>query len=143
GGPLIDSQGAVVGIVTTGLVNGVALAVPAEIAWRTAETLGRHGSVKRGYLGISSQPVHLPEAQRAGRAQDHGLRIVRVEGDSPAQQGGLLLGDILVGLDGQTVSDTDDLQALLIGDRVGKAVPVDVIRGGALQTVQVTVGERS
>ncbi len=142
GGPLIDAQGAVVGITTTGLVNGVALAVPTSIAWNIAETLVKQGYIKRGYLGISSQVVHLPAVQRGGRTQEHGLLIVKVDDDSPAQKGGLMLGDILVGLDGQTITDTEDLQTLLTNDRVGKAIPIDIIRGNALQTVQVTVGQR-
>lgn len=143
GGPLIDTQGAVVGVTTTGLVSGVALAVPIAIALRVAATIVSHGTVKRGFLGISSQPVQVPEAQRAGRSQDRGLLIVRVEPGSPAEQGGLLLGDILVGFDGQVLADTDDLQALLTGERVGTTVPVEVIRGGALQALQVMVGQRS
>ncbi len=142
GGPLIDAQGAVVGITTTGLVNSVALAVPASIAWSIAETLVKQGYIKRGYLGISSQIVHLPSMQRGGRTQEHGLLIVKVDDDSPAQKGGLMVGDILVGLDGQTITDTEDLQTLLTNDRVGKVIPIDVIRGNALQTVQVTVGQR-
>src|SRR5438477_7727161 len=66
GGPLIDAQGGVIGILTTGLAGGAALAIPAAIAWRTAEALTSQGSIKRGYLGISSQPVQLAENQRAG-----------------------------------------------------------------------------
>lgn len=142
GGPLIDAGGTVVGILTTGLAGGVAIAIPSQVAWRIADTLSKHGTIKRGFLGISSQPVQLPEAQRAGRTQERGLLIVRVEKDSPAEQGGLILGDVLLSVDGQTVNDTDDLQSLLVGDRVGRAVPVEVIRGGALQTLQVTIGER-
>jgi S1-C subfamily serine protease len=142
GGPMIDGSGAVIGLLTTGLANGAALAIPTAIAWRNAQTLSQHGTIKRGYLGISSQPVQLPEGQRAGWPGELGLMIVRADPDSPAAKGGLLLGDILVGLEGQALSDTDDLQALLSGDRVGKAVPIDVIRGGARQTVQVTIGER-
>ena len=143
GGPLIDTQGGVTGITTTGLVSGLALAIPAELGWRVAGTLAQHGSIKRGFLGISSQPVQIPEAQRAGQAQEFGLLIVRVEPGSPAQQGGLLLGDVLIALDGVTLSDTDDLQALLSGDRVGQAIPVTVLRGGGVQTLQVTVGTRA
>lgn len=143
GGPLINTAGEVLGIVTTGLAGGVALAVPSAHAWRIADTLTQHGQIKRGFLGISSQPVFLPEGQRAGRSQETGLLIVRVDQDSPAHKGGLLLGDILSTFDGQTITDTDDLQALLIGDRVGRTIPVEVIRGAALQTLQVTVGERS
>lgn len=142
GGPLIDTQGGVLGITTTGLVSGVALAVPASIAWSIAETLVQQGYIKRGYLGISSQVVYLPTAQRVGRTQEHGLLIVKVDDDSPAQKGGLMLGDILVGIDGQTITDTEELLALLTHNRVGKAIPVEVIRGNTLQTLQVTVGQR-
>jgi S1-C subfamily serine protease len=143
GGPLVDAQGGVLGILTTGLAGGAALAIPSSVAWRTAETLTKQGSIKRGYLGISSQPVQLAESQRAGWSSELGLLIIRVEPGSPADKGGLLIGDILVGLDGQALNDTDDLQSLLSGDRVGKPVPVQVIRGGALQTLQITIGERS
>ncbi len=142
GGPLIDPSGAVLGILTTGLIGGAPLAVPAAIAWRIAGTLGSQGHIKRGYLGISSQPVALPDTQRAGRTQESGLMIVRVEPNSPAAQAGVLLGDILVALDGQTIANTEDLQASLTSERVGKAVPVLVIRGGVLQTLSLTVGQR-
>lgn len=143
GGPLIDTQGSVLGITTTGLVNGATLVIPAGIAWGIAEILAQQGFIKRGYLGISSQLVQLPEAQRAGRTEDHGLLIVQVDDGSPAQKGGLLLGDILVALDGHPLKDAEDLRSLLSGDRVGKTIPLEVIRGGKLQTLQVTVGQRS
>jgi S1-C subfamily serine protease len=143
GGPLIDTQGAVVGVLTTGLVNGVALAIPITIAKNIAETLTKQGYIKRGYLGISSQLVHLPVSQRAGRSQEGGLLIIKVDENSPAQRDGVMVGDILVALDGHTISDAEDLQLLLAGDRVGKAIPVDVIRGNSLQTLQVTIGQRN
>ena len=142
GGPLINTEGAVLGITTLGFARGVALAVPAEVAWRAAEMLSERGSIKRGYLGILSQPVRLPAAQRAGLQGSGGLLVVGVEDDSPAGKGGMLLGDILVSLDATSVADTDELQALLTSDRVGREVPVDVIRGGELTTLRVTVGER-
>jgi S1-C subfamily serine protease len=142
GGPLINTEGTVLGITTLGFARGVALAVPAEVAWRAAEMLSERGSIKRGYLGILSQPVRLPAAQRAGLQGSGGLLVVGVEDDSPAGKGGMLLGDILVSLDATSVADTDELQALLTSDRVGREVPVDVIRGGELTTLRVTVGER-
>ena len=142
GGPLIDTQGAVLGIITTGLVNGVALAVPASIAWNIADTLAQQGYIKRGYLGISSQLVRLPTVQRGGRTQEHGLLIVKVDEDSPAQKGGVMLGDILVGLDGKSINDTEDLQVVLARNSVGKTIPLEVIRGNTLQTLQITVGQR-
>src|SRR5260370_42096116 len=79
GGPLINTQGEVLGITTTGLVNSATRAIPTAIAWGIAETLAQQGFIKRGYLGISSQLVQLPEAQRAGKTQEHGLLIVQVD----------------------------------------------------------------
>lgn len=142
GGPLIDAQGAVLGITTTGLVNGIALAVPSSIAWNIADTLAQQGYIKRGYLGISSQLVRLPPAQRSGRTQEHGLLIVKVDEDSPAQKGGVMLGDIVVGLDSKAINDTEDLQVVLARNSVGKTIPLEVIRGNTLQTLQITVGQR-
>ncbi len=136
GGALIDASGAVLGVTNAGLARGLGLAIPAALAWSVGAALVS-GGVKRGWLGIGSQPVRLPEGSR----QEVGLLVVSVEPGSPAASG-LLLGDVLVGFDGQTISDTDELQAMLIGDRVGRAVPVEVIRAGKLETVQVTVGER-
>jgi len=143
GGALIDANGAVVGVLTTGLAGGVALGVPAALARRIVDALATGGSVKRGFLGISSQPVEIPAAQRAGLAQERGLLVVRVEPGSPAEQGGLMLGDVLTAFDGTTLSDTDELQALLGGERVGKAVPMQLLRGGTITTLEVTVGQRS
>ena len=142
GGPLIDARGTVLGIMTAGWARGAALAIPAEVAWRVARTLESRGSVKRGYLGIMSQPVHLPDAQRTGLTQRGGLLVVGVEDGSPAGRGGLLIGDILATLDGQPVEDTEDLLVLLTGERVGQPVPVKVVRGGELQMLEVTIGER-
>ena len=142
GGPLIDARGNVLGIMTTGLARGAALAIPSELAWRVAKTLEERGSVKRGYLGILSQPVRLPDGQRLGPTQRAGLLVVGVEEGSPAGRGGLIIGDILATLDGQPVEDTEDLLVLLTGERVGREVSVEVIRGGEVQTLQVSVGER-
>ncbi len=142
GGPLIDANGAVVGVLTTGLARGATLAIPISIALRVAETLTKQGTVKRGYLGVISQQVKLPPNQRGGQSQEHGLLVMRVEDASPAEQGGVLMGDILVSIDGQAVTNADDLLALLTGERVGKAVSLGVIRGGNLQSVSVTVGQK-
>lgn len=142
GGALIDARGAVLGILTTGLAGGAALAVPAALAWHLAETLARQGFIARGWLGIGTQPVRIPPAQRAGLGHETGLLIVELAAQSPALHGGLLLGDILVTLDGQAVDDGEALQALLGGERVGRPVAVQVLRGGALLTLEVTVGQR-
>jgi S1-C subfamily serine protease len=142
GGALIDARGAVLGILTTGLAGGVALAVPVDVAWPLAETLARQGYVPRGWLGIGSQPVRIPVGQRAGLEREAGLMIVELAPESPAQRAGLLLGDILVTLDGQAIDDGEALQALLGGDRVGRTVAVQVLRGGSLVSLDVIVGQR-
>lgn len=142
GGALVDARGGVIGILTTGLARGAALAIPADLAWRVAGTLSERGSVKRGYLGILSQPVRLPDSQKVGLTQRGGLLVVGVEEGSPAGRGGLMVGDIVATLDGQPVEDTEDLLALLAGERVGRTVPVGVLRGGEPKELRVTVGER-
>lgn len=136
GGAMIDASGALLGVTNAGLARGLGLAIPTALAWRVAEALVS-GGVKRGWLGIGSQPVKLPEGSR----QQVGLLIVSVEPGSPAA-GGLLLGDVLIGFDGERIEDTDELQALLIGDRVGQTVPVELIRAGKPETVQIAVGVR-
>jgi serine protease DegQ len=142
GGPLIDARGKVLGILVSGWGRGAAFAIPVDIAWRTAGTLHERGSVKRGYLGILSQPVRLPDGERLGLTQRGGLLVVGVEDGSPAARGGLMVGDIIVTLDGQPVEDTDDLLVLLAGERVGRPVPVKLVRGGELTEIEITVGER-
>lgn len=143
GGALIDLSGAVAGILTTGLARGATIAIPFDLALGVAETLGKLGFVRRGYLGVVSQQVKLPSAQRAGLTQETGLLVVRVEEGSPAEKGGALMGDIIVSVEGVTVADADDLLGALSGDRVGRTVAVGVIRGGTLSTANIVVGERA
>lgn len=142
GGPLVDVEGNVVGIMVAGWGRGAAFAVPADLAWRVAGALRERGTVKRGYLGILSQPVRLPGGENVNLTQKGGLLVVGVEDGSPADRGGLMVGDVLATLDGQPVEDTDDLLVLLSGDRVGRAVPVRVVRGGEPTELEITVGER-
>lgn len=144
GGPLIDADGRVLGLNTSGVARGVALTIPVGLAWRAAEVLAQHGAIRRGYLGIRSQPAEIGAKQRLtlGREQEFGLLLVGIEDESPASAAGLLVGDILVGLGGEIISDPDHLLARLAGDIVGKSVPVEILRGGQPVSVQVKIGER-
>ncbi len=144
GGPLINTEGEVLGLNTSGLTRGSSLTIPVKVAWPVAEALAKNGSVKRGYLGVRTQPVEIPEQARQGlrREQNHGLLVLWLEEEGPAAKGGLIVGDILVAVKGQAVGDPDDLFATLSGDTVGQAIPVEVLRGGRPETVNVTVGER-
>lgn len=143
GGPLVNAAGQFVGINSSALRRGASLTIPATTVRRVAAALLAHGRVQRGYLGVSTQPVRLPPSLRDEIGQETGLLIVAVESDSPAEAGGLVLGDTIVGLDGETVRHHDDLVGLLSGERVGQKVPLAIVRGGKRQTVNVTIGERS
>jgi S1-C subfamily serine protease len=144
GGPLVDAEGKVVGVNTSGFGRGVTLTIPAEYAWKVAEQLARNGSVKRGYLGVRSEAVELPEAAQKAlkREQATGLLLVSVERKSPAEAGKLIVGDILVGVDGQPVPDHDALFAHLTGEVVGRFIPMEVLRGGEPKTFTVEIGAR-
>lgn len=144
GGPLVAADGTVLGVNTSGLANGAAVTIPADIAWKIAETLTRHGRIKRGYLGIRSQTVELPEVSQKAlqREQATGLLIVGVEEGSPAAKGGLIVGDILLAVAGAPVLHHDELFARLNGDVAGKSTPIEILRGGQPQTLNVQVGER-
>lgn len=143
GGPLINGDGQIYGINTSGFGGG-AITIPADVAWKTAETLAKHGKIKRGYLGIRSQTVNIPADAREQlkREQETALLVVGMEKDSPAEKGGLMVGDILVGVAGLPIEHHDELFVRLSGDVVGKATAMDVLRGGKLQTVSIVVGER-
>ena len=99
--------------------------------------------MERFCICLVSQQVKLPPSQRAGLAQETGLLVVRVEEASPAEKGRILMGDIIVSVSGATVADADDLLGALSGDRVGRAVAIGVIRGGALTSADVVVGARA
>jgi S1-C subfamily serine protease len=144
GGPLVDAEGRVVGINTSGFGRGMSITIPAEVAWKVAQELAKNGSIKRGYLGIRSQPVELNTAAQTAlkREQSTGLLIVGLEQNSPAEAGGALVGDTLVGINGQSVSDHDDLFALLSGEVVGKTAQVQVLRGGQPLNLPVLIEER-
>jgi S1-C subfamily serine protease len=144
GGPLVSAEGRVLGLNTSGFGHGAAITIPANLAWMVAEQLAKHGSVQRGYLGVRSQGVEIPEAAQKAlkREQTTGLLLVGVESDSPAGSAGLMVGDIIVAIDGQPVSNHDELLARLSGDVIDKSTPVDVLRGGQPQSINVKIGAR-
>jgi S1-C subfamily serine protease len=144
GGPVIDADGAVLGMATSGFgFGGPAVAIPWALATQVAETLQQHGKVPRGYLGVGSQPVTLSaQAKELAGGQERGLLVVQVAENGPAAAAGFLQGDILVRVDGATVTNADDLQGLLGPNRVGNTVTASVVRGGELRDLSVTVGTR-
>src|SRR5712692_8652489 len=135
GGAFVDMSGNVVGIATAAAIRGLGVIIPASIAWKTAADLLEHGRIRRGYLGVAGQPARLTDRQ--------GLLIADVKDETPAARAGLLVGDVIVTFDGLPVESPEDLLDLLSGDRIGKPVAINLVRGGSVQEVKVTIGERS
>ncbi|MCB9109735.1 MAG: trypsin-like peptidase domain-containing protein [Anaerolineales bacterium] len=145
GGPLINGEGELLGINTSGFgMGGEAITIPTDVAWKVAETLAKHGKIKRGFIGIRSQTVNLSTdvQSQLNREEETGLLVVGIEKDSPAEKAGMMIGDILVGVAGVAVEHHDELFTRLSGDVVGKPTPMEVLRGGVLQSLNVVVGER-
>ncbi|HEX9067884.1 MAG TPA: trypsin-like peptidase domain-containing protein [Ktedonobacterales bacterium] len=144
GGALIDLAGNVVGMVSSQLTRHSASALPASTVQRVTQTLLTHGRMRRGYLGVGTQqsPISPTLAQRAGLSQTTGLLVMTIEANSPAEQAGFLIGDIIIGVDGQPATDVEGLRSALGSDKLGKAVTLRVLRGGEPKDVSVTVGER-
>ena len=144
GAPLVDAAGQMIGLATSTARTGAGVAIPVATVERVVQSLQRHGRIKRGFLGIGSQQVELPEALRGklGLQQPTGLLVMGVEPGGPADKAGLMIGDVLITLAGQPAEDHPTLLALLSADRVGQATPVRVIRGGELRDATVTIGER-
>lgn len=155
GGPLVDAAGRVLGINTSALARAAAVTIPAATVDRVVDQLLAGGRVRRGYLGIGTQPVRLPDTVRgqmgdagdatAADAPPTALMIVALEPGAPADQAGLLLGDVLLALDGRPTHDVDDVLAAIgsgLGHApVGRMLEARILRAGQLRTVTVTVGE--
>lgn len=138
GGAIVGVDGSVYGIATGGLSRTSPLAIPVQTVSRVAAALLDKGHIARGYLGVGLQPVALPQHLK----QKTGLIVLSVEPGGSAEQAGLVIGDVLLGLDGKPVSDTGDVQAVLGAEYVGKAVRASIVRGGSLSELTVTIGER-
>lgn len=144
GGPLVDGAGRVLGINTSALSRSAALTIPASTVLRVTDQLIASGHVRRGYIGIAAQPVQLPDelVRSLSLPQELGLLVIGVDTGGPAQQAGLLLGDVLITFDGQAVADPAELLAAMSSDRVGTEVDAGVIRAGRREKIRVTIGER-
>jgi S1-C subfamily serine protease len=145
GGPLVDAGGKVIGINTSGLSRHWSLTLPASTVDRVSTALLARGRIARGYLGVGLQSVRIPApvSTALGLGHSGGAIVVAVEPASPADRAGMLIGDVLVALDGNPVTDVEDVHGLLGPDRVGAAASLQLIRAGGRVEVRVTVGERA
>ncbi len=141
GGPLVDSAGRIVGLVSSHLGHGMTLAIPHQEIERVVAMLGKDGKIRRGYLGVGVQPVALPAAANANQGQERGLLVVAVEDGGPAAHSGLIIGDILVSLAGQSLQSLEDLRAAIAAAPIGQAVATQLLRGGQPTETTVTLEE--
>ena len=145
GGALVDTEGRVIGVNTTGLARGAGLTIPASTVDRVVDHLLQHGRVARPYLGVGmNNRIALPEKLREkfNLQQASGLMILSVEADGPADRAGIMIGDILLALGDAAVADSDAGQAVLASLEVGAAVKARILRGGELREVEIALGER-
>jgi S1-C subfamily serine protease len=138
----VGASGAALGLATAGLVRSTIMIVPPATLRRVVRGLAAHGGVRRGFLGVATFPVRLPEELRAAAGQGGALLVSAVEPDSPAARAGLLLGDALVALGGAAVNEPGDLLPLLEEERIGEPLAVRLVRAGEVREVTVTVGAR-
>ena len=144
GGPLIDASGRVLGLNTSGLSRGAALAIPVSTVNRVVDQLAKSGRVARGYLGLGMQAVRLPAAlvERLSLPNDIGLMVVSAEPGGPGDRAGILIGDVLIAVGDRPVADPAEVLSLLGGDQIGKTLSTRIIRAGEPTTVSITIGER-
>ena len=142
GGAFIDTTGGLLGVATAASIRGLGVVIPTAIAWKTAATVLEHGRLRRGYLGIAGQAVALPENQRGTENRTEGLLVVAVTAGSPAADASVLVGDIVLALGETPIASPEDLLDLLVQTQIGRQVSLQVLRGGTVVKVAVTVGAR-
>ena len=146
GGALVDAEGSVLGVNCSALARGTPLTIPNATVERVVDALLTRGHVARAYLGVAMQPVRLTRslAERLKLSETAGgVLVVMVESDSPADRGGLLVGDVIISADGHDMAEPQDVAELLGAERVGGKLELRVVRGGELKNLSLTVGERA
>jgi len=143
GGPLVNVEGKILGINTSGLGGGRPMAIPAATVNRTLDELLAKGYVARPYLGAALQPVRIPESLRARlKSNAGGLIVLHVETGGPAEQAGIVLGDVIVELEGRPVPHTYEIRSALASLKVGEILKLTLLRGGTPVEVSVNLAER-
>jgi S1-C subfamily serine protease len=145
GGAVVDARGNVVGIATPKFARFGAIAIPAATVNRVADVLLSKGRIPRGYLGVGLQPIRLPAelTQSTHRKGKTATIVLDVAPDSPAHRADLLIGDLLLSLDGHEVLHPGDVHSTLGPDSIGKTFVAQLLRGGELREVRISVTERA
>ncbi len=139
GGPIVDADGRVVGMSTSAMSRDGCIALTRTTVEPTVETILKYGSVRRGYLGVGVQTVQLPPALSSELGQKTGVLFNSVTPDSPAERGGLVVGDILVNFNDKPIFSPDELAVVLRSGLTGEEANLRIIRGGELQLVTVEI----
>ncbi|MES3035988.1 MAG: S1C family serine protease [Gemmatimonadota bacterium] len=144
GGPLVTASGGIAGINSGGMSKPLCVTIPDTTIDRVLDSILNRGYVARGWLGASMQTVRFSDAATAKLGFDGhgGLVVLDVEHDSPAAHGGVMIGDVLVRIDDTRITKHDDVLAFLGSDRVGTVAQMQVVRGGEVVVLPVTIGER-
>ena len=147
GGPMFDLDGNVIGINSalispTGASVGIGLAIPAELAKPVIDSLRRGQRPERGYLGVGLQPLDENIAESLGLPKDRGEIVRSVQPGTPAAKAGLQQGDVIVRVNGRDVNPDQTVSYLVANASVGTRIPLEVIRNGRRQTINVTVSQR-
>ena len=144
GGAIVDVNGNLIGIGTDALSRVAVFAVPVSTIERVTSSIVAHGKIRHGYLGAGLQPIVVPEHLRASLkvTASRGLMAVSVDPDAPAGKSGMLIGDVLLELDGQATEQPMQVRTILAADSVGKKVQAQILRGGQLMSLDITISER-
>jgi S1-C subfamily serine protease len=143
GGPLVNPEGEILGLNTAGLHRS-GITIPTATVLRVSAELQEKGRIERPYLGLAMQTVPLQESLRSklNLKANEGLLVLHVESGSPADKGGVLLGDVLIEIDSSQVADTDAVQATLRSRKIGQSISLSLIRGGASLKLSVTLAAK-
>lgn len=142
GGALVGIDGRVLGMTSTALAQRTSLTIPTTTLKKVVAQLQSHGRVRQSHLGLSLQPVQLPDAVRTITDEEIGLLVLGVEAGGPAEKAGVFYGDTVLHLGDDSVKTLHDLYSYLRADRVGQTVPVKLYRNGKVEHVQVVLGAK-
>ena len=143
GAPLVNMDGAMVGLINLAFGRGKGIALGTPIVANIVESILKSGSTKRGYLGIRTQQIALPEVYQTlagAEEQETGLLVMQVEPNSPAQKAGLFIGDVLLSMDGVQLDSVEALRHHLRKLIAGAAINLKVASGGIMKEVSLTLG---
>jgi S1-C subfamily serine protease len=142
GGAFLDTTGGLIGVPTAATIRGLGVVVPAATAWKTASTILEHGQVKRGYLGIAGQQASIPSHQQGTTGRERALLVLAVTPGAPAAEAGVMVGDMLLSLDGEPLESPEELMDMLQVKGAGHQAKLQLLRAATIVDLIVAIGQR-